>query len=623
MNRQESAEAIVRILPEDSTISVQVSWKGAVFNLLRAKDELVQRFVQRLGITCSKHHCVGGERKKAKKDKKKPNADEEGGKPADASSGIAVNILDKDGTRIADSMHIVDAMQRAACIEIEGEKISVSLNPPSIKKLEVYGKALVGCPLVASIQCEFCTPECFSLNWCWQGAVGSSDVESKSFTEGRMLWLSEESIGRSLILKAVDKQSGRIASCVRVGLVESIPGEWPERRLKSFGARRCSIEASKDVFIRVMSFNTLAAPYARTISATRDMYPYCPAQALDFVYRQPLLGREIARIDADLICLQECCYGTCTKFLTPLFGDKYHIRITLKANAMSEGCAMLIRKEKFEVLQECDFLFKNIFLESPAHREVVAHVKRLWPEFIDGVLPHMSTVFQLAVARHTASGAVFVFANTHLFFHPLARHIRLLQAICLLQQVHELRKQYQVGSTLPRVIFCGDLNCTPDQAIVELLMKGEIASDHPDWEHAADFRWEKDECASEEEQEGDVGTMPTLSASNGEKQSSPGANIAAAAESSENVDQRSFGMILQNPLGKLIDTYADEPMAFTNYVNGFQGTLDYILTTPGLRSVKRLPGVTEEELAPQGGLPNDSYPSDHLSIAVDLEIISD
>merc|ERR1711924_466417 len=85
-----------------------------------------------------------------------------------------------------------------------------------------------------------------------------------------------------------------------------------------------------------------------------------------------------------------------------------------------------------------------------------------------------------------------------------------------------------------------------------------------------------------------------------------------------------MGLNLRSPLGALIDAYANEPMAFTNFVNDFHGTLDYILTSPGLASVKRLPGVSKEELRPdgvQGGLPNDMYPSDHLSIAADLELI--
>merc|ERR1740138_1138545 len=99
----------------------------------------------------------------------------------------------------------------------------------------------------------------------------------------------------------------------------------------------------------------------------------------------------------------------------------------------------------------------------------------------------------MSMLRHRASGALVLVSNTHLFFHPKARHIRLLQAMCLLQQVHELRERHRTAALLPHVLLCGDLNCTPDQAVVRLLLQGEVPGDHPDWEHSAEFKWEKED----------------------------------------------------------------------------------------------------------------------------------
>jgi len=608
MSRHGAGEAIVRIIEDEPTVSVQVSWKGAELNLLRAKEELIERFVQRLGISCSKHHCTGGERKKAKKEKKKVGGPDESGKRPEASSGVAVSIIDKDGAHVADGTPVVEALQLAVRIEIEGDHLPIRVNPPAIKKLEVFGRALAGCPLVASICCEFCSPASFRLKWMLQVPAGAS--EGDCLAEGRVVWLPKASGGQTLTLKAepIDGEDGvRAAGIVRVGLVDEVPRGWPDRRIEAFGGR-ASDEGGRH-HIRAVSFNTLAAPYARTISATRDMYPYCPATALDFAYRQPLLGRELARLDADVICLQECTYGTCWKFLTPLFGDKYHMRVTLKANKMSEGCCMMLRKEAFEVVEEQDFLFRELLESSPAFREVVSEVKSKWPDFLTGVLPHMSVVFQLSVVRHKASGTLMVIANTHLFFHPGARHIRLLQAMCLVQQVHELREKHSIQGVLPRLLLCGDLNCTPDQAVVQYLLEGKVASEHPDWEHAAEFRWEREE----EERSPDSAEL--------EEPTPPQPESSAAQEAGS---REGMGLTLCSPLGALNDAYASEPLPFTNFVNGFNGTLDYILTGPGLLSKKRLLGVSEKELRPdgeQGGLPNELHPSDHVSIAVDLELV--
>lgn len=80
--------------------------------------------------------------------------------------------------------------------------------------------------------------------------------------------------------------------------------------MSAFGAR----DPSK---IRVVSFNILAVAYARTQLATQIMwrpawasilcarYPYCPSQILDYAYRQPLIGRELHRLDGDIVLLQD------------------------------------------------------------------------------------------------------------------------------------------------------------------------------------------------------------------------------------------------------------------------------------------------------------------------------
>jgi len=50
----------------------------------------------------------------------------------------------------------------------------------------------------------------------------------------------------------------------------------------------------------VVSYNTLAEIYAN-----QGVYPYCPTWALAWQYRKDLILKELLRLDADLICLQE------------------------------------------------------------------------------------------------------------------------------------------------------------------------------------------------------------------------------------------------------------------------------------------------------------------------------
>jgi len=82
--------------------------------------------------------------------------------------------------------------------------------------------------------------------------------------------------------------------------------------------------------------------------------------------------------------------------------------------------------------------------------------------------------------------------------------------------------------------------------------------------------------------------------------------------------QKGSGIALQNPLGALVDVYANTPQKFTNYVHDFSGILDYILTDGQLQATKCLLAPAENDVEVHGGLPSVLHPSDHLSIAADL-----
>lgn len=618
----------MRLVEDEPTVAVQVLWRGAELNLNRAREEPLGRFLQRLGLSCCKYagRQAGGDKKRAKKEKKKPmtEGDAQDGTevvavPVPQSNGLLVGLLNSEGVKVPDNTPVAEALAGAAHIDIEGERLPIVVNPPSIQKFEVFGKPLAGCPLVASVRCEFCEPSDFRLRWLRQASAGG-DPSGPCAGEGRVFWVPEDMVGQTLTLCAVkgavtasnlaaSAQCGRTRKVLRIGAVEEVPPGWPDRRLRAFGPRR-------PAELRVVCYNILAAYYSQTQVATRSMYPYCPPTALDFAYRQPLIGRELARLDADIVFLQECSFSTFRKFLVPLFGDRFHVRVTLKASKVSEGCVVLVRKEAFDVIEDKDVLFRKLFRSSAAFRPALCEVAAKWPNFLRGVLPHMTTIFQLSVVRHVQTSEVLVLANTHLFFHPLAKHIRLLQIMCLLQQVQELREQHRAeGAELPRVIFGGDLNCNPETAVVKLLLEGKVPSDHSDWEHAKQFAWRDDDEGAGGADEDDDGNDAPIGTSAPSMEAEAGDDVEPLPQEKW---QPGLGLALQNPIGAMSNAYADVPLPFTNYVHGFNGILDWILTAGRFRVVRTLGDVTEEDILPQGGLPSLQHPSDHLSLAVDL-----
>merc|ERR1719329_27455 len=90
---------------------------------------------------------------------------------ADYATGL--RLWNKDGVEIAGSTCMEVAFRAAAHLEIEGQRLPVSLNPPSIRKLEIFGKPLVGCPLIASLDCEFCDASSFKLRWLQRPSAGA------------------------------------------------------------------------------------------------------------------------------------------------------------------------------------------------------------------------------------------------------------------------------------------------------------------------------------------------------------------------------------------------------------------------------------------------------------------
>lgn len=88
--------------------------------------------------------------------------------------------------------------------------------------------------------------------------------------------------------------------------------------------------------LRVMTFNTLAEPFAISNHAINNMYSYCHIDHLDTEYRAQLTGLELLSYDADVLCLQECDAKTFKSYYYPLLTDKgYDVHYTNKVSSNS------------------------------------------------------------------------------------------------------------------------------------------------------------------------------------------------------------------------------------------------------------------------------------------------
>jgi tRNA threonylcarbamoyl adenosine modification protein (Sua5/YciO/YrdC/YwlC family) len=140
----------------------------------------------------------------------------------------------------------------------------------------------------------------------------------------------------------------------------------------------------------------------------------------------------------------------------------------------------------------------------------------------------------------------------------------------------------------------GDLNSEPDTGAVQLLARGRVDAGHPEWAAHWDFSW-----GDQEEEAGEGGDGGAAKAGEG---AGAGAACGAALE---------HGWELAS---------ADELCTpFTNFVRGYVGCLDYVFYQPARMAVAHAVPLPSEAALRDDALPSARFPSDHLSLCVDLD----
>ena len=261
------------------------------------------------------------------------------------------------------------------------------------------------------------------------------------------------------------------------------------------------------------------------------------------------------------------------------------------------------------------------------------------------VRSRVGQILQVATLRrkHPKAGEpeALVVGNTHLFYHPMADHIRVIQSFLLCKQLDLIRRKWGASTTssspkkiskpLP-IIFCGDLNSDPLSGTVRLLLNRRVEPYHFEtWKNLYEYSWEKgeDDFLFEHGFIGnDVGDIPVYTEeefcdavdTEDPWMSKPGASTPPE-------------ITLPNSFPKLISGYIQMP-EFTNYSIDFAETLDYIFASApsstsgcddkndassGFEVVSSAPIPSKMAMKPFVGMPNENMPSDHVAIACDLK----
>lgn len=102
----------------------------------------------------------------------------------------------------------------------------------------------------------------------------------------------------------------------------------------------------------------------------------------------------------------------------------YGSDMALKGGEVAEGLAFFYNKKRFKHIESKRIVFSECIEQDPLYADIWAKIsqnEKLAKRILD-----RSTTLQINVVESLENNNVLVVANTHLYFHPDADHIRLL-----------------------------------------------------------------------------------------------------------------------------------------------------------------------------------------------------
>ncbi|RKF54134.1 Glucose-repressible alcohol dehydrogenase transcriptional effector [Golovinomyces cichoracearum] len=356
--------------------------------------------------------------------------------------------------------------------------------------------------------------------------------------------------------------------------------------------------------IKVFSFNILSDQ-----ACTQRLYGYTPQAALSWEHRRESVLNEITTIDADFVCLQEVDTDTFKEYFSMKLAYSDYKGVfwpRSRAKTMSEkdaknvdGCATFYKHQKYILLDKQLIDFANIAINRPDMKNQHDIFNRVMPRDHIGVV---------CFFENRLTGSRLILVNTHIFWDPLYADVKLIQTAILLGDINRLAekyakwgpckenktlssadgnsnsesqetppqpsKEYSSKTQIPLVI-CSDLNSTADSSVFELLARGTVQPNHPEFGGRSYGNFTKD-----------------------------GIDHPFSLKSAyTNLDK------------------SQDSVPFTNYTPGFRGVIDHIwYSTNSLENISLLGQVDPEYMKTVPGFPNHHHPSDHLSLLAEFAV---
>lgn len=481
-----------------------------------------------------------------------------------------------------------DGFKTGGRLQVDDHFYQVLFDPPTIKSLKLHKNIIVaGCPYVPQvelIQSSLCPVSTCRLEWFRSTNIPNIDSNKPAAKRLKPENLAEgwEKVGEDYNYVPRDDDVGRLLKVRCFPVVEDVDhfmelispvivsrlpladGEsFPFEKRQKLTSEFCS---DADSEFRIVSYNLLADYYSDSDFSRKSLFPYCPTQWLHGEYRRQVLLREILGYRPDIVMMQEVDRKMFRNGLKSVLGtDGMSGSLALKKE-VPEGLAMFWRDSRFRLLESNEFEFNESLIRDSGLEDISKIINALPP--LKEKMNMLKTVYLVNVLEDVARpDRVLVVANTHLYYHPPAAHIRLIQMEVLLRKLRKIVGAQEAEGKDVSVILGGDFNSLPVRGLYEYLTKGKYGKTFNDWYSCG------------------IAEYP--------------------------------GMDLSHDFS-LFSAAGTPP--YTNFVAGFCGTLDYIYADESKLQLKRaIPLSEHEDVVQEIALPNRIFPSDHMPLVVELK----
>lgn len=561
----------VRCVDDEESLQISLEYASSsgasrTYNACRPKKENIGNTLSRLAQNINKHLN--------KKKKKRENGTEQ--------PEVLLDLYQSDGvTKILPTESAENALRCGNIINISDKKYTVDVNPPNCRGIIIPQSVMVGFPLFPKLDLEFSSLDDSEYLWekikyeatehsgAQTGKPKKPDpakiIDRQEISRNFSYMPTNDDIGYHLAFTCTPKSGDRVGKPFTAESkfdVTTGPGVCPFETRHLYTQKKTQLGE-----IRVITYNILADIYADQDFSRDVLYPYCPPYALAIDYRKHLLIKEIQGYNSDIICLQEVDTKVfCSDLLTAMEATGFDGLFKEKGGEVREGSAIFFRRDRFRLVSEYHEELKNLLETNAICKDIVK--KTYSCPALKEVLQTRTTILHVvALEPVDEPGRILLVANTHLYFHPDAAHIRMIQVLVAIRYIESLLQQYRKQK--PSLIFCGDFNSTPQKAIYEFMTTKTVREDNLDWKSGGDDQF---------------------------------------------VADMNFSHSLNMDSGCGIVPY-------TNYTSGFHGHLDYIYyDTDNFEVSQVIPPPDHKDVEFHTALPSIVFPSDHIAQICDLKL---